>query len=158
MPKGNHLIWCSQPAMPWASTRFLCPDADPRAMNPKLFCHADHYPPPDHPSNSSTAQSHPQQPLRPSNNRCRRWSLPLLSPPPSSSRFESTIFWYSPELFFDTRTDSTFSGYSPGFYDFSVLTLIRPFSDTHPDYFSILARILPFPSTLSDSTIFWYSH
>ena len=88
--KGNHLVRCSQPAMPWASTRFLCPDADPMAMNPKFFCHADHYPPPDHPSNSSMAQSHPQQPLRPSNSRCRRWSLPLVSPPPSSSRFPSS--------------------------------------------------------------------
>ena len=39
----------------------------------------------------------------------------------------STLFRYSPGLFFDTCTDSTFFEYSPGFYNFLVLTLIRPF-------------------------------
>ena len=54
--------------------------------------------------------------------------------------------------------DSTFSRYSPGFYHFSVLTLIRPFSCNSRYWFSIFARILPFPSILPDSTIFQYSH
>ena len=65
---------------------------------------------------------------------------------------------YSPWQFFDTRTDSTFSQYSPGFYHFSVLILIRPYFGTCLDRFSILARILPFPSTRLDSTIFRHSH
>ena len=63
-----------------------------------------------------------------------------------------TLFWHSPGLFFDTRTDSTFSGDAPGFYHFSVLTLIPDFFGTRPECFSILARILPFPSTRPDST------
>ena len=48
-----------------------------------------------------------------------------------SHRFDP--FRYSPRLFFDTRTDSTFCRYSPGFYHFSVLTQIRPFSGTRQD-------------------------
>ena len=39
-----------------------------------------------------------------------------------------------------------------------MLTLIGPFSGTHLNSFSILARILPFPGTCKDSTIFRYSH
>ena len=97
---------------------------------------------------------------------------------------DSTLFRYSPRMFLDTHTDSTifryshwfhpfpvlariifryphiFSlyRYSPGFYHFSVLTLIRPFFGTRPDSFSILARILLFSSTRPDFTIFRYSH
>ena len=67
-----------------------------------------------------------------------------------------TLFWYSSWKFFGNRTDSTVSPYSPGFYHFSVLTLIVPSSDTRPYSFSVLARILPFPGTRSDSTIFRY--
>ena len=69
-----------------------------------------------------------------------------------------TLFHYPSEQFFDTRTDYTFSWYSPGFFHFSVLTLIGTFSGTHLNSFSILARILPFPGTCKDSTIFRYSH
>ena len=77
----------------------------------------------------------------------------------------STIFRYSrrfdpfpvlPRQCFDTHRDSTFSRYSPGVHHFSVLTLIRPFSGTRRDSFSILARILPFPRTRPDSTFFRY--
>ena len=57
----------------------------------------------------------------------------------------STIFRYSSGQFFGPFMDSTFSRYSPGFYNFPVLTLILPFSETHPDCFSIGAQILPFP-------------
>ena len=71
---------------------------------------------------------------------------------------DSTLFRYSPEHSLDTRTDSNFSGYSPRFYYFSVLTLIRPCSGTRPHSFSILPRILPFHATRPDSTIFRYSH
>ena len=70
---------------------------------------------------------------------------------------DSTLFGYSPGQFFYTRTDPTFSRYLPGFYHFSVLTQIRTFSGTHRDSFSILDCILPFPGTYPDSTIFWYS-
>ena len=69
-----------------------------------------------------------------------------------------TLFQNSPEQFFDTRTDSTFSWYSPGFCHFLVLTLIGPFSGTYPNCFWILARILLFPGTHPDSAIFRYSH
>ena len=48
--------------------------------------------------------------------------------------------------------------YSPRFYHFSELALIWPFFGSHPNSFSILARILPFPGTRSYSTIFRYSH
>ena len=41
---------------------------------------------------------------------------------------------------------------------FHLLTLIQPVCGTRSDGFSVLARILPFPDTLSDSTIFWSSH
>ena len=70
---------------------------------------------------------------------------------------DSTIFRYSPGEFVDTRTHSTFSRYSLGFCHFSILTQIRPFFDTLRDSFSTLARILPFPGTDPDYTIFWYS-
>ena len=71
--------------------------------------------------------------------------------------------------------DSTILWYSPIFYPSSVLARILPFSDTrldttlpgtHPDPFSILARILPSPvlarilpfsGTHTDSTLFRYS-
>ena len=59
--------------------------------------------------------------------------------------------------FFGTRTGSTFSRYWPGLYHFSALTLIVASSDTRPDSFSVLGRILPFPGTRPDSTIFRYS-
>ena len=55
------------------------------------------------------------------------------------------------------RTDSTFSRYSPGFYQFSVLTQMRPFFGTRRESFSILVMILPFRGTRPDSTNFWYS-
>ena len=60
---------------------------------------------------------------------------------------DSTLFRYSPGLFFDTRTDSTFSEYSLGFYNFLVLTLIRPFFGTRPEFFD----------TRSDATFSEYS-
>ena len=63
-----------------------------------------------------------------------------------------------PEQFFDTRRDSSFPRYSHGFDHFSVLTLIGHFSGTHPNSFSILARILLLPGTRPDSTIFRYAH
>ena len=69
---------------------------------------------------------------------------------------DSSIFWCSWGQFFDTRIDSTFSRYSPGFYRFQVLTLILPFFGTRRDSFSVLARILPFPGTRPDSTVFRY--
>ena len=69
-----------------------------------------------------------------------------------------TLFRYSPEQFFDTRRDFCFSRYSHEFDHFSVLTLIGDFSGTHPNNFSILARILLFLGTHSDSSIFWYSN
>ena len=78
----------------------------------------------------------------------------------------STLFRYSPGQFFDTRTDSTFFGtrtdttfsrYSLGFDHFSVPSLIQPFSGILPDSCSILARILPFFVTHTNSTLFGYS-
>ena len=71
---------------------------------------------------------------------------------------ESTLFWYTPGQYFDTRTNSTFSRYWPRFCHFSVFTLIRPFSDTRRDSFLTLVRILPFPGTDPDDAILWYSH
>ena len=71
---------------------------------------------------------------------------------------DSTAFWYSSGEFFDNRTDSTFSRYWPGFSHFSILTHIRPISDTRRDSFSTLARILSFLGTHPDSPIFRYSH
>ena len=71
---------------------------------------------------------------------------------------DSTLFRYSSRQFFDTRMDSTFSRYSPRLYYFSVLTLIRHFFGNHRDSFSILARILLFPGTLPETTIFRSSH
>ena len=56
---------------------------------------------------------------------------------------DCTLFRYSSGDFFGTRTISNFSRYSPGFYNFWVLTQIVPSSDTRPDTFSVLARILP---------------
>ena len=71
---------------------------------------------------------------------------------------------------FDTRKDSTFSRYWPGFYQFSVLTQIRPFFryssgpffDTRTNstfsryspgffHFSILTQIRPFSGTRRES-------
>ena len=69
-----------------------------------------------------------------------------------------TIIRYSCRQFFGTRTDSTFSRNSPGFYHFSVMTLILPFFGTRSHNFSVLIRILPFPGTRPNSYIFWYSH
>ena len=46
---------------------------------------------------------------------------------------------------------------SLGFYHFHLVTLIQPFSGTHPNSFSLLARILPFPGIRWDFTIFRYS-
>ena len=60
---------------------------------------------------------------------------------------DSTIFRYSPGQFFGTRTNSKIFRHSPGFYHFSILTLILPFSGTRPAVFTVLARILLFPST-----------
>ena len=65
---------------------------------------------------------------------------------------------YSSGRFFDTRRDSTFSRYSPGFHHFSVLTQIRPFSGSRRDRFSKVARILSFPGTRPNSTVFQYLH
>ena len=70
------------------------------------------------------------------------------------THIDSTLFRYSSGQYFNSRTDSTFSRYSPGFYNFSVLTQIRPISTTPRCRFSILGRILPFPDTRLDSTIF----
>ena len=116
--------------------------------------------------------------------------LPFPGTRPGSAIFRyshgSDLFRYLPREFFDNRTDFTFSRYSPGFYNFSVLTHIRPFSGTRTystrsryspgfyqfslltqirpfsgtcrECFSIVARTLPFPGTRSDSTDFRYSH
>ena len=81
---------------------------------------------------------------------------------PDSSIFRRHIDWtpfrYSSEQFFDTRTDSTFSSYSPGFFHFSVHTLIGPFFGTHSNSFSILAQIILFLGTHPDSSIFRFAH
>ena len=62
--------------------------------------------------------------------------------------------------------DSSFSRYSPGFYYFSVLTLIRPFFCNRRDNFKyshgfflfpVLFRILLFFGTHIDSTLLRYS-
>ena len=71
---------------------------------------------------------------------------------------DSALLRYSPAQFFDTRTVSIFSWYTPAFYHFSVIKLIRPFSRGHRDNFSILAHILPFPGSRPDSTTFRNSH
>ena len=86
--------------------------------------------------------------------------IPVRILPFPGTRPDSNIFWYSHSFyqFFNTRTDSTFSRYSPGSYHFSVLTQIRPFSSTHRDIFSTLARILPVPGADSNSAIFRHSH
>ena len=70
----------------------------------------------------------------------------------SGTHAGSTIFRYPSGQYFRTRTDSTFSRYSPGFYHFQVQTLSHPFFGTRPDGFSVLARILPFPDTRPDCT------
>ena len=67
---------------------------------------------------------------------------------------DSTIYCYSSGMFFGTRPDSTFSRYSTGFYRFQLLTLILPFFGTRRHSFSVLARILLFPGTLPDFTVF----
>ena len=80
---------------------------------------------------------------------------------------DSTIFRYLFGKLFDTRTDSTIvvtrldytlSWYTLGFKHFPILKLILPFFGTLSDSYSILARILPLPSSRPDSIIFWYSH
>ena len=105
-------------------------------------------------------------------------SFLVLSPilPIPGTRTDSTIFRYSPGVFFGTLTDSTYSRHSHGFYHFPVLTKILPFSvvartvfqDSHGFYlFPVLARILPFFGThkysiffgtLTDSTCSRNSH
>ena len=94
--------------------------------------------------------------------KCFQSFLPFPSTLPDSTIFRYS-HWFDPSpvpfrTIFDTRMDSNFSPYLPGFYHFLVITLIRPFFCNRRDSFSILARILPFPSTLPDSTIFRYSH
>ena len=76
--------------------------------------------------------------------------------PLSGTHTDSTLSRYSSGEFFGTLMDSTISGYSPGFYQFFVFTLILPFSETRLYRFSIVARILPFPGTPPDSTVFRY--
>ena len=71
---------------------------------------------------------------------------------------DGKLFRDSSGQFFNTRTDATGSRYWPGFYHFSVLTLMVSFSGTRRVSFSVLARILPDPGTGPDSTIFRYSH
>ena len=68
----------------------------------------------------------------------------------------SAIFRYSFGQCFCTRMDSTFSRHSPRFYHFPVLTLILPFFGTRSDSYSILARILLYPGTRSNPSIFRY--
>ena len=70
---------------------------------------------------------------------------------------DSTFFRYSFGQLFGSRTDSTFSRDSPGFYRFPVQTLILPFFGTRSDSFSVIARILPFPGSRPDSIVFRYS-
>ena len=79
---------------------------------------------------------------------------------------DSAIFRYWFGQFFDNRTDSSLSRYSPGFYHFLVLTLILHFSvlvRTVFRYaqgfylFPVLARILSFSGTDPYSAIFRYS-
>ena len=70
---------------------------------------------------------------------------------------DSTLFRYWWGQLLVTRTDSTFSQYSPGFYHFLVLPQIRPFFGTRGNNFWILALFLPFPGTRPDSIIFRYS-
>ena len=89
--------------------------------------------------------------------RILRFPDTLLNSAVFRSHTESSIFRYSSGQIFETRSDSTFSRYSPGFYHFLVLTLILPVFGTPLDRFSILAWILPFPGTRPDSTIFRYS-
>ena len=70
---GSQLIF--RPWLTLTSRSFsspCLPDGDP-AHCP--CSHSDHSPTPGSPM----AQSHPQQPLRPSNSHCRRWSLPLVA-------------------------------------------------------------------------------
>ena len=82
--------------------------------------------------------------------------------PISGTHIGSTIFRNSSAQFFGIRTNSTFSQYSPGFYKFPVLTLIVSFSETRPEsflkmarilLFPVLARILPFSGTHTYSTL-----
>ena len=64
----------------------------------------------------------------------------------------------TPRTVFRYRSDSTISRYLPGFYHYSVLTHIRPFSGTCWNSFLIRARIVPFLGTRPNSVIFRYSH
>ena len=74
------------------------------------------------------------------------------------SHTDSTIFPYWSGQFFGTRTDCTFCGFSPGFSNVPIHTLILPFFHTGPNSFSVLARMPPFTGTRPDSTIFPCSH
>ena len=66
----------------------------------------------------------------------------------------STLFRNSSGLFFKSGMDSSFYRHSPGFYNFPVLTLILPFSETRSDSFSKVQLIIPFLGTRPDSSIF----
>ena len=78
----------------------------------------------------------------------------------------STIFRYSHRFDPFPVLPCADCRYSDGFYLFSVLARILPFSvlvrilpifGTHRDSLSILPQIVPFPGTCPDSTIFRYS-
>ena len=83
------------------------------------------------------------------------------------TRLDSTIFRYSHRFDRFPLPVRTVFGYSHEFYiflyssacyNFSVLPQIRPFSGIGLESLLTLARILPFPGTRPDSTIFRYSH
>ena len=71
---------------------------------------------------------------------------------------DGKLFRDSPGQFFGIRTDSTLSRYWPGFYHFSVFTLVVTFCRTRRVSFSVLARILRDPGITPDSIICRYSH
>ena len=73
--------------------------------------------------------------------------LPLPGSRPDSNIFLSSHWYYH----FSTLA-------CPGFDHFPVLKLILPFFGTRSDSYSILARILPLPSSRPDSIIFSSSH
>ena len=74
------------------------------------------------------------------------------------SGYQSTIFRYSHRIDPFSLLVGTVFRYAPGFSYFSILTLIRPFSSTRQDNFSILKWFLPLPGTLPNSIIFRHSH
>ena len=89
------------------------------------------------------------------------WTLPFFG-----NHTDWTLFRYSTEQFFDIRTSSTLSRYSPGFYNFRYSHIFDPFLEltqkvfryTHGFYiFPVLARILPFSGTHTHSNVFRYS-